>query len=344
MPVAEFDYDSALKRVFSHPKMIREVVRYLSPQLDDVAMEDLQLTSTEQVSKNLKKRYQDLVWKARRAEAGIAVYLALEFQSKVERFMPLRMNTYCSLLSEQLVRQKRLDPDGRLPSVIPLVIYNGSRRWKAPLDLGDLYSVRGSTKAGYNAECEFILMDLSAFRERALTHLEHPLGLLICLECAETEAEWLQVFDEYEQWYWKSGDDELKEDLAKWLKASIDDSLREKTEGVEDMGMMAENFKKWAANHRAQGIEEGRVQGVEEGRVQGVEEGRVQGLEIGKRDLLFRLIESKYGPAVRGQLNETLMRLTTTEALDRFGDWIIQCETAEELFERIRLSANGITG
>ena len=102
------------------------------------------------------------------------------------------------------------------------------------------------------------------------------------------------------------------------------------------MGMLAENFKKWAANYRAQGIEEGRVQGVEEG--------RVQGLEIGKRDLLFRLIEFKYGPAVLGQLNETLMRLTTTEALDRFGDWIIQCETAEELFERIRLSANGISG
>ena len=49
-------------------------------------------------------------------------------------------------------------------------------------------------------------------------------------------------------------------------------------------------------------------------------------------------------PAVREQLTETLMRLTTTEALDRFGDWIIQCETVEELFERIRSSANGITG
>ena len=94
------------------------------------------------------------------------------------------------------------------------------------------------------------------------------------------------------------------------------------------MGMLAENFKKWAAEYRAQGIEEGRV----------------QGLEIGKRDLLIRQIESKYGPAVRGQLTETLLRLTTTEALDRFGDWIIHCETAEELFERIRSSANGITG
>ncbi len=90
------------------------------------------------------------------------------------------------------------------------------------------------------------------------------------------------------------------------------------------MGMLAENLEKWAADFR--------------------EEGRVQGLEKGKRDLLFRHIEFKYGSAVRGQLTETLLRLTTTETLDRFGNWIIECETAEELFERIRSSANGITG
>ena len=146
MPAANFDYDSALKRVFSHPKMIRAVVRFLSPLLDDVNMDDLQLMATEQVSKSKKQRRQDLVWKAYGTETGIALYLAVEFQSKVDRFMPLRMNTYCSLLLEQLIRQKRLATDGRLPSVIPIVIYNGSGRWKAPLELKELFSVLGSVK------------------------------------------------------------------------------------------------------------------------------------------------------------------------------------------------------
>ena len=103
-------------------------------------------------------------------------------------------------------------------------------------------------------------------------------------------------------------------------------------ERVEDMGMLAENMKKWAADYQAQG------------RVQGIEEGQVQGLEKGKRDLLLRLVESKYGLEAREQLSETLLRQTTTEALDRIGDLIIHCETAEELFERIRSSSNGIIG
>ncbi len=88
------------------------------------------------------------------------------------------------------------------------------------------------------------------------------------------------------------------------------------------MGMLVENMKKWAADYQAKG--------------------RVQGLEEGKRDLLLRMVESKYGLEVREQLTETLLRQTTTEALDRIGDLIIQCETADDLFERIRSSSNGI--
>ncbi len=340
MPAANFDYDSALKRVFSHPKMIRAVVRFLSPLLDDVNMDDLQLMATEQVSKSKKQRRQDLVWKAYGTETGIALYLAVEFQSKVDRFMPLRMNTYCSLLLEQLIRQKRLATDGWLPSVIPIDIYNGSGRWKAPLELKELFSVLGSVKTQYIGQCRFILMELSAYRDLALVHSDHPLGMLIRLECTDSDAEWFQVIREFSEWHQKPGDRELKADLAKWLKAAVADQLRDRIEGVEDMGMLVENMKKWAADYQAQG----RVQGIEEGRVQGIEEGQVQGLEKGKRDLLLRQVESKYGLEVREQLTETLLRQKTTEALDRIGDLIIHCETADDLFERIRSSSNGIIG
>ena len=45
----------------------------------------------------------------------------------------------------------------------------------------------------------------------------------------------------------------------------------------------------------------------------------------------------------REQLTETLRRHTTTEALDQFGEWIIECESAEELLQRIRARSNGIS-
>ena len=173
------------------------------------------------MSRSLQKRRQDLVWKVSTAEAGIAVYLALEFQSTVERFMPLRMNTYCSLQLEQLVRQQRLAPERRLPPIIPIVIYNGSQQWKAPLELNELFSVRGSAEAAFNGQCQFILMELSAYRERAQTHSDHPLGMLIRLECTETAEEWRRVVKEFIEWHQRPGRQRTESGFGK-VAESID--------------------------------------------------------------------------------------------------------------------------
>ncbi len=88
------------------------------------------------------------------------------------------------------------------------------------------------------------------------------------------------------------------------------------------MGMLTENIRQWAVEYKEAGLE--------------------QGLEKGKRELLLRQIETKYGTEAHEQLTETLRRHTTTEALDQFGEWIIECESAKELLQRIRASSNGI--
>ena len=98
------------------------------------------------------------------------------------------------------------------------------------------------------------------------------------------------------------------------------------------MGMLAENLRQWVAEYKE----------YKEAGLAQLEQGRTEGLEEGKRELLLRLIEKKYGTDVSEQLTDTLRRRTTTEPLNQFGDWIIECDSAEELFQRIRASSNGI--
>ena len=81
-----------------------------------------------------------------------------------------------------------------------------------------------------------------------------------------------------------------------------------------DMGMLTENIRQWAVEYKEQG----------------------------KRELLLRLIKTKYGTEAREQLTEILRRHTTTEALDQFGEWIIECESAEELFQRHQLNSSNL--
>ncbi len=324
MPTLGFQYDPTYKRIFSYPEMIREVVSFLASQLDELSLQHAQLIGTEHVSKQLKKRQQDMVWQVQATEDGTSVYLAFEFQSTVDKFMSVRVNTYRSLLFEQLIRQRRLAPDGRLPEVIPIVIYNGKQHWTAPLELGELQPVRSSVHARYNISAQFILMNFSSYKERAQKCIDNPLALLIRLEVAGSLAELRQVAEDFIEWYLQPGQKELKADLMKWFITSLetagDEDLRRRIKGVENMGMLVENVRQWAVDYKEAGLEQG------------------------KRELLMRLIETKYGTGTEAheQLTETLRRHTTTEALDQFGEWIIECESAEELFQRIRASSNGI--
>ena len=49
------------------------------------------------------------------------------------------MLTYVSLLLEEIIRKEKLKPGARLPVVLPVVLYNGKRPWRAPLDLASLF-------------------------------------------------------------------------------------------------------------------------------------------------------------------------------------------------------------
>ncbi len=58
-------------------------------------------------------------------------YLLIEFQSSVDKYMALRMMVYQGLLYQDLIRQGAVLSEGRLPPVLPIVLYNGSQRWTA---------------------------------------------------------------------------------------------------------------------------------------------------------------------------------------------------------------------
>ncbi len=108
------------------------------------------------------------------------------------------------------------------------------------------------------------------------------------------------------------------------------------------MGMLAENLKQWVAEHKEY-KEAALAEGFAKGYAESFAKGYAEGLEEGKRELLLRLIEKKYGTDVHEQLTDTLRQQTTVEALDQFGDWIIECGSAEELFQHFRASSNDIS-
>ena len=155
--------DPNYKRLFSFPRMVEDLLRGLLPGdwLDELDFPTLDKLPTEYVSDELLKRHGDCVWRVRRRRRGEWLYLLvlLEFQSTDEPRMALRILTYTSLLYQELVRNDALDVGGRLPPVLPIVLYNGEARWRAAVEVGELIAPVGPELAPYQPSQRYVVVD-----------------------------------------------------------------------------------------------------------------------------------------------------------------------------------------
>jgi hypothetical protein len=137
-------HDHGYKKLFSHARTVQELLlgfleEEWAARLDFSTLEKV---GTSFVSDDLRERRSDVIWRLRwKGEpfGWFYVYVLVEFQSTPDRFMAVRLLVYVGLLLQELIRKRRLTTKGRLPAVLPLVVYNGRPAWRAPLDLADLF-------------------------------------------------------------------------------------------------------------------------------------------------------------------------------------------------------------
>ena len=103
-------HDSGYTLLYSHAAMVRDLLRGFVPgawvQVLDLAI--LERCSESYVSDDLRDRADDLVWRLRWGSDWLYVYLLLEFQSTVDPWMAVRIQTYLGLLYQDLIRAETL--------------------------------------------------------------------------------------------------------------------------------------------------------------------------------------------------------------------------------------------
>jgi len=135
------DQDGGYHLLFSNPRLVADL---LTGFIDDPWVADLDLSSLRRINAKLhadtlERRDGDMIWRIRFKSGGEAfIYLVLEFQSAPDRWMALRITTYVVLLYLQLIREGKVSPEGVLPPVFPLVLYNGDSPWRSTTELADL--------------------------------------------------------------------------------------------------------------------------------------------------------------------------------------------------------------
>ena len=311
--------DPAYKRLFSRPRMVRDLLsgfaaRDWSAELDLGSLTPL---SASYVTDDLRQRHGDLVWRLRfKDERWLYVVLLLEFQSAVDRSMAVRMLTYTALLYQKLIADGVLRERSVLPPVLPVVIYNGRRPWTVPVDVAELIATgRGASLARYQPSQRYFLLD-----EGRLGGADLPSGnlvsALIALETNRDQLRAPELLGALIDLLRKQDDAELTAAFTEWVAQVLmprrfGGSVTGPLPRLEEVrAMLAETVQEWTAEW--------------------VEQGREQG----QRELLCHLVAGKFDPAASDRLAAKLDGVEDADRLAQVGDWIIECETADDLFAR----------
>ncbi|MEA2604308.1 MAG: hypothetical protein QOF89_5300 [Acidobacteriota bacterium] len=340
-------HDLSYRLFFSHARMVCDLLREMIGE-DWVKLLDFasaERVNASFVSEARRNRESDVIWKLSRRDSGapVYVYVLLEFQSRPDRYMPVRLMTYIGMFYEQLIAEGRLVSSGRLPLVIPIVIYNGLGSWGTPLDLAELIERFDPSAEAYVPHLRYKLVHEAAYSAEELEK-QSPVADLFRLE---RSASWedVRVGVARLQAHVGPEEPELRRAFEGWLAEVILPRLEATTDEIpkrltleELEPMLAERIDSWNEQVREEGRQEGRQQGRQEGRQQGRQEGWQQGRQEGRQQgrqegrqegevkALLRLLEKRFGPVDQA----TRERIAAADA-DLLLEWIDRFTTAESL-------------
>ncbi len=109
--------DAALKKLFSHPLMIELLIRRHVPEWQgEIEYSSLERLPSELIDERLRRRYPDMIWRARTIDGTTDLVLLLELQGRPERHMVLRTTTYNVLAVQELIEHDKELPIPAMPT------------------------------------------------------------------------------------------------------------------------------------------------------------------------------------------------------------------------------------
>ncbi len=316
------DHDAGNRSLFSDKRFVADLIRGFvdEPWTEQLDLETLERVSGSFVSLQFKRRENDVVWRVRFRGDWLYVYLLIEFQSTVDRFMALRLMVYVGLLYQRLIDEDQVGRKKLLPPVLPIVLYNGRKPWWAPRDVAELMANCPEQLARYRPRMRYFLLDEHMQEDAKLAEMENLVALVFRFEQCRSREDFERVIDAMVAWAGAGEHRESVKRLARWVESIVwpgrlpDQSVVDLDDIQECGAMLKEQVKEWEKALIEKGIE----QGVE------------QGIEKGKADFLSSLIQRKFG-IVPAPLRRRI-DAANSEQLLAWAERVLSAERIDDVF------------
>ena len=312
-------YDPSYRRLFSHARMVQDLLqRYVGGEwLNQLDFKTLELVPAHYVDvKTLADRENDVVWRLRYGadeDDWFYVFIMLEFQSTVERFMGIRVLCYLMLFYQSLIQAGHLTKSRKLPPVLPIVLYNGPSPWTAKVQTADLVEELPGL-GRIIPRFEYIVVDETHLTEEELGPLDNPVTAVFHLEQTRGPEHVRQVVEALLDLL---DDPELKglyEDFLGFINAVVIPARLQSQDVpvakdlLEVRSMFAERVMQWTQEWEA--------------------EGEQKGIQRGKLEVLQTLIEERFGPLPSWAVER--LQQADPKTMDRWVHRFVHAKTLED--------------
>ncbi|PKL15485.1 MAG: hypothetical protein CVV49_21170 [Spirochaetae bacterium HGW-Spirochaetae-5] len=172
-------HDSGYKKLFSNPVIVKELMLSFvhEPWVKELDYDTLERIDKSFVTEEFIERESDIIYRINFNSKPVFIYILIEFQSSVDRFISLRMLRYITEFYEYLISAKKVK---KLPPVFPVMLYNGEKKWTAPVEFGNL--VDKCIPEVYIPDFKYYKIAENEFSRETLSGIKNILSAVFYLE------------------------------------------------------------------------------------------------------------------------------------------------------------------
>ncbi len=285
-------HDSGYKRLLSNRTIFRQLVETF---VNEEWVHSLDFDTSEPldksfISEHYKETESDLIFKIQGHDREVYIYILIEFQSTVDKFMALRVLNYITNFYMDYIANN--SDVKKLPAVFPIVLYNGVAPWTAPVNLSEL--IEQTPPLGrFALDFEYFLIAENEFSKEQLLNIRNIVAILFLAE-SHYDIEVLKT--ELVNLFSSERDKEAVSLFLNWIKQlaihgridpddyqSLEYQYRSKEEVTTMLvSALEEDRQKVFQSGLLEGKEEGRLEGKQEGLLEGKQEGLLEGEQKGR--------------------------------------------------------------
>lgn len=191
----------------------------------------------------------DIIYAAKIGDTEAIFYILIEFQSRIDYRMPLRLLFYmCEILREYSKNQNhnKNDKNIRIPAVIPIVLYNGKEVWDVPTESRRIFYNEEKFDSGV-LNFTYDIFDVNnGFTKEQLVNSKNVTAAIFLLDQKITPEEFLERVKAIALFFDGLSSEELKA-IKHWIRNTTEETLAVKA--TEVLEASKEEVIKMVANN-----------------------------------------------------------------------------------------------